>query len=254
MDQNDYIRIVPGADTGVLFIHGIAGTPEHFTKLIPLVQMVPESYSVYNLLLDGHGKTAKDFGKSSMKIWKRQVLDAFEMLRREHSRIILVGHSMGTLLAVQLALEYPQSIESLFLLAVPMRVKSGLRAMSNSLRLIWGKLRDTVPSERAMAVACGAEPTWKLWHYVGWIPRLTELLVLIHKTGKVIDKLTVPSIAFQSEKDELVALASRGILARNKGIAQYMLPNSTHFYYAPEDSAAVCSAFQLAMDMTKKQD
>ena len=82
MDQNDYIRIVPGADTGVLFIHGIAGTPEHFTKLIPLVQMVPESYSVYNLLLDGHGKTAKDFGKSSMKIWKRQVLDAFEMLRR----------------------------------------------------------------------------------------------------------------------------------------------------------------------------
>ena len=70
MEHLEYIRIVDHADTAVLFIHGIVGTPNHFHAFIPLV---PEHISVCNLLLDGHGGSVKDFSHTSMRKWVVQV-------------------------------------------------------------------------------------------------------------------------------------------------------------------------------------
>ena len=67
MKHKEYKRIVPEAETAVLFIHGIAGTPNHFKDFLPLV---PKEFSVYNLLLDGHGGKTEDFSKTSMKKWE----------------------------------------------------------------------------------------------------------------------------------------------------------------------------------------
>ena len=50
MPHREYIRLVPGADTAVLFLHGIAGTPRHFDARLPLVHLVPENWSVYTVL------------------------------------------------------------------------------------------------------------------------------------------------------------------------------------------------------------
>ena len=52
MDHREFIRYLPGSDRAVLLIHGIAGTPAHFWQFLPLI---PEDWSVYNVLLDGHG-------------------------------------------------------------------------------------------------------------------------------------------------------------------------------------------------------
>ena len=62
--HKEYKRIVNGADSAVLFIHGILGTPNHFKEFIPLV---PKEYSVHNLLLDGHGKGVKEFSRKKRK-------------------------------------------------------------------------------------------------------------------------------------------------------------------------------------------
>lgn len=252
MKQSDHIRIVSGAETAVLFLHGIVGTPEHFNKLIPLTRLVPENCSVYNVLLEGHGGTAKDFGKASMKKWQCQIAEAFDILAREHGQIIVVGHSMGTLFALNMALAHPEKVNALFLLAVPLRPKLGIRAISGSLRLVLGKLREDVPHQRAMGLACGVAPTRKFWHYVGWIPRFAELLALCSNTCKVIDNVDVPCIAFQSGKDELVRKCSSRVLERNQGIDVHMLSESTHFYYAPGDSELICRSFRELLDGMKK--
>ena len=34
---------------------------------------MPDSYSVYNIILDGHGKSVGDFAKTNMKKWEKQV-------------------------------------------------------------------------------------------------------------------------------------------------------------------------------------
>ena len=95
-------RIVDGAKTAILFIHGIIGTPDQFNDLIPFVR---KDISVYNILLDGHGKGVRDFASTSMKKWEKQVENAVEELALKHERIIIVGHSMGTLFAIEQAIK-----------------------------------------------------------------------------------------------------------------------------------------------------
>ena len=70
MEHKEYINIHEDSTTAILFIHGIVGTPNHFNDFIPLI---PKTFSVYNMLLDGHGKGVKDFSKTSMEKWKIQV-------------------------------------------------------------------------------------------------------------------------------------------------------------------------------------
>ena len=52
MNGTPYIREIAGADTALLMIHGIVGTPAHFSMLYPYV---PKDWSIYNMVLDGHG-------------------------------------------------------------------------------------------------------------------------------------------------------------------------------------------------------
>ena len=68
--HKEYKRIVENSPKALLFIHGILGTPNHFDPFMPLV---PENLSVYNMLLDGHGKSVRDFTKTSMEKWENQV-------------------------------------------------------------------------------------------------------------------------------------------------------------------------------------
>ena len=70
MKHREYKRIVPEAEKAVLFIHGIISTPNHFKDF---VELVPCNISVFNLLLDGHGKAVNDFARSSMKKWERSI-------------------------------------------------------------------------------------------------------------------------------------------------------------------------------------
>lgn len=254
MDHQEYVRIVPGADTAVLFVHGIVGTPNHFRDLIPLVELVPADWSIYNVLLVGHGKTVKDFSKASMRKWKTQVWSIFEDLAKKHERVILVGHSMGTLFAVQLALEHPEKVPLLFLIAVPMRPGLRLSGMVRVLRMVFGLTREDVPIEVATRDVCGVETTRKLWKYLGWIPRFLELFGEIARTEKVMGGLRVPCVAYQSEKDELVRNKSRKIL-EGSGVAEvHNLMKSTHFYYDPEDQKTVQDDFSKRIQALKKHD
>ena len=95
MKHDEVVRIIPGAGTAVLLIHGICGTPKHFVGGIPLMEWIPSDWSIYNLLLPGHGGTVEDFAKSSLKQWRCSVRRAFCALAKTHEQVYIVGHSMG---------------------------------------------------------------------------------------------------------------------------------------------------------------
>ena len=97
----------------ILFIHGILGTTSHFE---PFLSLVPPNWSICNLSLKGHGGSVKDFSQASMTEWKQQVKNALEELSETNNKIIIVAHSMGTLFAIQEAIEKP--VDELFLLNV----------------------------------------------------------------------------------------------------------------------------------------
>lgn len=243
MEHKEYVRIVPGANTAVLFIHGIVGTPNHFRDLIPLIDLVPEDYSIYNMLLDGHGKNVEDFAKTSMKKWHKQVWGIFNELANSHERVILVAHSMGTLFSIQLALEHPEKVPFLFLIAVPLRPGIRLTTIRNLLCLVFGKLREDVPLEAATMRVCGVKTTRKLWKYLTWIPRFLELFAEIYRTERHMSNLNVPCTAYQSQRDELVANFTRKVLERSGVMDVHNLQQSSHFYYHPDDQKIVRADF-----------
>ena len=223
-------RLLSGAETAVLFVHGILGTPDHF---IPFLSLVPPEDSVINLLLEGHGGSVRDFSAASMDRWKQQVCKALQTLRADHNRVVIAAHSMGTLLAIQEAVKEP--VAALFLLNVPLSV----RPTPQLLPTVWAVCRSRSPlgDQRLLAArnACSIQQDPRFWRYLGWVPRYAELFSEIGRTRKLVQSLTVPCYAYFSLKDEMVSPKSAGFLAGNPFITVKTLAGSGHFYYTPED-------------------
>ena len=227
-------RIIPGAKNAILFLHGIAGSPNQFRLLMPLEKLVPSDWSVYNLRYPGHGGDVRDFGRSNIRQWRSYARAAFLELSENHEKVLIVGHSMGTLFAMQLAVEFPKKVSGLFLLNVPMRPLPRLFFVPNCLRLAFGCIRPDHPLEASFEKACGVTPTPLVWRYIRWIPRIFELFGEIIRTEKLLGKPTVPSEAWQSRKDDLVSNLSARVLRKSGVMGVYELPDSTHFYYDPK--------------------
>lgn len=226
------IRIVDGSDTAVLMTHGIVGTPDHFR---PFLDLIPEEWSVMNLLLDGHGKGVREFGASSMDKWKEQVFNRLDELLARHRRVLIVAHSMGTLFAIQAAVRYPGRIGGLFLLNVPMRVHLPPRTVLACLKNAFGLVKETDGSAWAMKQGCGVQLSPNLWQYISWIPRFVELLREIRQTRAILPQLAVPALAVHSRRDELVSNRSCKDLQGHAYIRTVLLENSGHFEYEEAD-------------------
>ncbi len=254
MDHSSQIRFVPGAKYAVLFLHGILGTPRHFSHVLPLIQAVPDGWSYYNLQLPGHGGTVSDFSHSTMQQWKARVWEVFRELAADHDGVVIAGHSMGTLFALQLAMEFPEKIPLLFLLASPIRPWVSSSGVSCCLRMTFGCARADRPAEMAILSAGGTVLTKRLWEYIPWIPNMLALLCEAAKTEKCLPRLQTRTIVFQSRRDEMVARSSGKLLQRNPFVELTTLDDSTHFYYPTEDAQRICSAFSDGCEWAENRE
>ena len=232
MPHKAYIREVPGSQKAVLMIHGITGSPAHFKELLPAV---PGDWSVYNILLDGHGGEVADFGATSMEKWKTQVAEVLADLMGKYEKIVIVAHSMGTLFALDAAGDHPQKIAGLFLLAVPLRVRVPISTVEAGLRVAAGKTDGHATAE-AMVEDCSITLNSPLHEYVSWAPRFLELLEEIRRVRTLLPRMRVPCLAFQSRKDELVSMDAAKDLERNSRIEVTVLEDSGHFAYGEDDA------------------
>lgn len=241
MEHKEYIRYIEGSANAVLLIHGIAGTPAHFRDLLP---EIPLEYSIYNILLAGHGKDVGALSAASMKQWKQQVQDMLALLFSRHRRVFIAAHSMGTLFAIQAAIDFPEKIPGLFLLAVPVRPWLPVSTMLTSLRVAWGNIRPNDTKAIAMQNASSVRMTRKLWKYLGWIPRFLELLAECRRVRQLLPQLQTPTLAFQSRVDELVSVRSAKDLTAISSIECTVLKESGHFAYSREDTQLLQRQFQ----------
>ena len=95
-------------------------------------------------------------------------------VRKEYANIVIVGHSMGGLLAVQSALSFPDKIKGLFLLALPLVVNMRYRFIRNSLIIGFSNRND----DEVIAAARKANSisTKSAFEYLACTPRYIELL------------------------------------------------------------------------------
>jgi carboxylesterase len=107
------IRIA-GRAPGVLAFHGFGGT----TREIELAATVAGEVGLSALArcLPGHGSHAKDLAKTRFADWVSGAESAYQELASE-GPVIAVGISMGSLVAARLAIDHPERVRGLVMLA-----------------------------------------------------------------------------------------------------------------------------------------
>lgn len=240
MLHKEYIRLVEGSNTVVLFIHGILGSPDMFNKYI---EQMPKEWSVYNMLLDGHGKTVTDFAHTSMKKWKSQVDHTVYKLSIKYEKIIIVGHSMGTLLAINATEKYPTKIKQLFLLAVPLRIFLKPIAPLTALKVVFEEVSDSDPIAVAMRDGYSVQPDKNLLGYLRWLPRYIELFKESRATRTRARMIDVPCNVYLSRKDDMVSVHSEKYFTENKRVKVSILENSLHMYFEESEMKFLLKEF-----------
>ena len=225
--------------TGILFIHGILGTPEHFRMFLPLV---PKEYSVRNLLLKGHGGSVRDLSQASMSEWKRQVSEALDELSVSCDSIIIEAHSMGTLFAIQEAIQRP--IDELFLINVPLKLHITFRLLRTMQKVYTGNIKPEDVWYLAAQKACSIRIEKNVLKYLTWIPRYLELFSEISKIRKMLGSLSTKSHIYLSAYDEMVSVKCGKLFENNPQLSVKMLNSSGHFYYSPEDQKLMTEDFK----------
>lgn len=92
---------LPGGETAVLVCHGFLGTPQSVQYVCR--QLAQDGFTVYAPRLQGHGTSYQDLGRFTHQDWIRDIHTAYRSLRAEHSRVFIVGQSMGGTLALHTA-------------------------------------------------------------------------------------------------------------------------------------------------------
>lgn len=243
MLHKEYIRLVESSDTVVLFIHGILGSPDMFNRYI---EKMPKGWSVYNMLLDGHGKTVTDFAHSSMKKWKRQVDHTVYELSIKYDKIIIVGHSMGTLLAINATEKYPSKIKQLFLLAVPLKIFLRPIAPITALKVVFEEVSDNDPIAVAMRDGYSVQIEKNLLAYLSWLPRYIELFKESRATRVRAGMIDVPCNVYLSKKDDMVSVHSCKYFENNKKVKVSILENSLHLYFVDDEMNFLLEEFNEA--------
>ena len=235
MTHEPFFRNNPDSPVAVLMIHGIVGTPRHFDWMIP---HIPESCHISNILLPGHGGSVQDFSNATMEKWQECVEQAITSLEAPGRKIIIVAHSLGTLLAMNAALTH-ESICGMLLLNVPFIPRMRFRLIGRSLRTALGKPNMDDPAEALYFRACGTKTEPYLWKYLGWIPNFLSLLRLCKTSRCIPDKLSIPCYTYIGGEDDLVHPRSEKWLSNCPHITMRYFPEGSHFGYSPQEQAQI---------------
>jgi len=113
-----------GKPSGSLFIclHGLGGSTETF---IPLLPFLPQNYNIVLVDFQGCGKTPLNDSKKQLSI-TGHVTDLDNLIshletpatnkRPEESGVTILGHSLGAIVALQYAAQFPHRVKGLILL------------------------------------------------------------------------------------------------------------------------------------------
>lgn len=124
-------QIIPGAEpfffnggrSGCLLIHGFTGTPHEMRSLGE--HLVGEGHTVLGMRLAGHATRVEDMARMRWQDWLADVEDGVNLLRSNCERIILMGLSMGGILALTYAARQP--VDGLVLMATPHHLPQDVR-------------------------------------------------------------------------------------------------------------------------------
>lgn len=224
-------NIMPGAEPyawqgttgkGVLLIHGFTGSPSELRELGE--QLHEKGYTVEGILLAGHGTDPRNLLCVKAEQWLEQVRQAVLGLRRRCHTVVVIGMSMGGLLALYAAAELP--VDRVVTLSTPIYLYDW------RVHFLW--LADRLPywaipkSPRSIDAPERYNVAYRCMPIAG-VHQLVKLLRLVKH--REIPKVQQPILIIQSRTDHTVRPESAQYIADHVASAHKKLlwvPEARH--------------------------
>lgn len=237
------------SDLAILYIHGIMGSPLEFRRITEALK--DENIHFKALLLPGHGSNGYAFARTGANTWQTHVKREIHHLKNNYSRIILIGHSLGGLLALNASLQYP--VDGIVLINTPIKTRISFQQISMSLRVLLSSENANDPMIRTYRETFSVSLNdW--WTLPLWIPRLLDVNRVASQTEKILNEVKIPVILFQSIHDETVNPKSAEILKRGLGdhlMSLSYLNKSTHAYFVYEEFNEIIKGINKFLSLVK---
>lgn len=116
------------APLGLLILHGFTGSLDTVRAVLPIAteRGLPHRMPV----LRGHGTHYRDLAGATAEAWYADAAAALDELLQEAERVIVVGLSMGGLVALNLAADRPEAVAGLALVAPALRFANPLTPLT----------------------------------------------------------------------------------------------------------------------------
>jgi len=186
-----------GGSTAILAVHGYNGYPRDLRYIGEALNK--EGFTVAIPRLPGHGSNASDFHETAWQDWLRHATDCYFDLKAKHDTVLLIGFSMGGLIALLLASRF--KIDRMALIAPAIMNLQWTIKLTPFLKYIVKKQNrdwnDEFPDPDRIFLA---QEYWR-WHY---IKMAAELLKLQKLTKKKMPLVSCDTMIIVSKKDEAV--------------------------------------------------
>ncbi|PIC65093.1 carboxylesterase [Sporosarcina sp. P13] len=203
--------------TGVLFIHGFTGGPfevapfRHFLKS-------HTDWQIAVPVLPGH-ELGKGVQKGSMESWVMAAELELQRLLKEVDQVIVIGFSMGGLIAMYLTLRYP--IKKLVLLSAAAKYISPRILAEDARIMIKVSRRKNYPTDSFYHLY-----NYKLTHTP--IRAAIEFLRVVRLVKPYHHEVKTPVCLVQGKQDGIVPAITADVLYEQLGSARKQLIYSEH--------------------------
>lgn len=207
--EDRLVRYAPRTEYVILYIHGFGACRAEGEEVIDRIHTRLKA-NTYYLRLPGHGTNIEDHAAVKYSDYLDAVEDAVRMMPQLGDRLVLVGTSMGGLLAANAAASHPSSTHAL-ILASPFfefyRQEGNIAAYPGGTLLaqavVGGKMRDVrkKPGDTADTRVDGFENFWYDYQYVSALESLARLKREI-SGDSLYGRITSPALMLYYYRDE----------------------------------------------------
>jgi carboxylesterase len=113
LNTNEFF--LPGSGLSALLIHGLTGTPYEMRYLGE--RLSAAGVRVQGVRLAGHAGDPEELGEVTHANWYESVIEGFERLRAYDEPNVVIGLSMGAVLAARLAIDQREAVSAVVMLA-----------------------------------------------------------------------------------------------------------------------------------------
>lgn len=190
-------------DTAVLLLHGYSGAPFEMEFLADGLRQ--RGLPAFIPTLPGHDTTFADFQSTRFPDWLQKSEETFLKLRKEFSRVVLLGFSMGGTLALSIGAKFDPA--AIVCVAAPICLQPWKFWRGTDRRLPFlSLLRWVTPvlTTRPPRPASRAIAPWKGYEGQIALHPLHSLICGLRRTRKQLGDIQAPLLVLHGKRDRLV--------------------------------------------------